>query len=389
MLERECKGTFRITKSGSIEYRIPYYDAKGTRRVKSFTGKTREECIERAGEFCAKNETKNIVIKRDATIPDIARQKLENDYVKNFCGEAGYDRGLQTLAIIERGELADVPIRKITERMLERYLDSITCYAPSVLRKLFSMVSSAFALAYDRKVIDSNLIVAKGIRCPVSAKGEKDVRAMTEEEQKRFVDALMEHKVPYGRNDYKRQILLELYTGMRMGEINALKPENIDFKRGLIHVEATISRGINSRSYYKKHPKTEPSIRDVPISKRAEPILREALEEMRDNPEGLIFYDFNKDDVIATYQVGSFFQRICRKAKVPCAGQHALRHTFATRCIEAGVPAIVLKRWLGHTNIHITMDRYVDVFERMNSSAIGQFENYIDRVKEECMVYVA
>lgn len=104
---------------------------------------------------------------------------------------------------------------------------------------------------------------------------------------------------------------------------------------------------------------------------------------MRDNPEGLIFYDFNKDDVIATYQVGSFFQRICRKAKVPCAGQHALRHTFATRCIEAGIQPVVLKGWLGHTNIHVTLDTYADVFDRMNLGAISKFEEYMDKVLQE------
>ena len=388
-MSRKDKGTFRVTKSGSIEYRISYYDDRGTRRIKSFTGKTKEECRDRAYEFLRKNETKLIEIKPDASIVDIVRQKVENDYVKNFCNEPGYDRNLHVLAILEKGSIGTIPIRDVTEDMLYDYLESVTTYSQTVIRKIFAMIAAAFDMAYDKKVIKSNFIKTKQIKSPKSKKKEKQVRAMTEDEQKRFVDTLLAHKVPYGRNTYKIQLLLELYTGMRMGEINALRPECISFRKGYIHVDATISRGINCKSTLKPHPKTDPSIRDVPISEKAEELLRQALDEMEDNPLGLIFYDHNNDDVVATHQVNAFFKRICEKAKVPLTGQHSLRHTFATRSIEAGVPAVVLQRWLGHTNIHITLDRYTDVFERMNRTSIERYDGYIDRIKEEFFEYTA
>ena len=78
--------------------------------------------------------------------------------------------------------------------------------------------------------------------------------------------------------------------------------------------------------------------------------------------------------------MNSFFKTICKKANVKCSGQHSLRHTFATRCIEAGVPALVLKNWLGHTDIHITLDTYADVFDRMNLGAISKFEAHMEEV---------
>ena len=55
-------------------------------------------------------------------------------------------------------------------------------------------------------------------------------------------------------------------------------------------------------------------------------------------------------------------------------GQHSLRHTFATRCIEAGVPALVLKKWMGHTNIHITLDTYSDVFDKMDFESTDKLD---------------
>ena len=62
---------------------------------------------------------------------------------------------------------------------------------------------------------------------------------------------------------------------------------------------------------------------------------------------------------------------------------HALRHTFATRCIEAGIPAVVLKKWLGHTNIHVTLDTYADVFSRMNFDSMVKFDTLMDEVYDD------
>ena len=171
--------------------------------------------------------------------------------------------------------------------------------------------------------------------------------------------------------------MIALYSGMRMGEINALKSKDIDFQNGFIHVRGTVSRGINYRPYIRQGTKTEAGVRDVPISGLLEPVLRRALSQRKKNPEGLIFYDYNKGGIIETSQVNSFFKRICDKAGIEHTGQHQLRHTFATRCIEAGVSPLVLKNWLGHTNIHITLDTYADVFARMNAGTMDLLERHI------------
>ena len=71
------------------------------------------------------------------------------------------------------------------------------------------------------------------------------------------------------------------------------------------------------------------------------------------------------------------FHRICKKAGISVRGQHALRHTFATRCIEADVPPVVLKKWLGHKDIHMTLDIYADVFDSMHNSAMEKFEGHV------------
>ena len=106
-------------------------------------------------------------------------------------------------------------------------------------------------------------------------------------------------------------------------------------------------------------------------------ILKTAIEKQPDNPYGLLFYDSKNNKIITTSQVNCFFQRVCEKCNIEPRGQHALRHTFATRCIEADVPPVVLKTWLGHTDIHITLDTYADVFNGMHNSAISKLNNYV------------
>ena len=95
---------------------------------------------------------------------------------------------------------------------------------------------------------------------------------------------------------------------------------------------------------------------------------------------GLIFYDYNKKSLVETTQVNCFFRRICEKAGVTYYGQHALHHTFATRCIESGIQPVVLKTWMGHTNIHITLDVYAYVFDKMNDKSVAQFDRYLDSI---------
>lgn len=87
------------------------------------------------------------------------------------------------------------------------------------------------------------------IRRPKSNKATKKVRGLTEAEQQAFVRTLTDYPIPSHGQNYKNQLLIELYTGMRMGEINALSPKDIDFENNIIHVHKTISTGIGNRCF--------------------------------------------------------------------------------------------------------------------------------------------
>ena len=369
-------GTFRIV-NGKYNYRFFYIDEFGEKKRKSFSGVTKDECLQRAEEFLEKQEKRAAAVDPDITIPELLRRKYEEDYAMNFVGEQGYARNLGGIALLERSGFGKMPIVDITEMQIKAFLRSMTKYSDSVIKKTYQQLTAAFKVAVEKGVVERNPMDASDIRRPKSSKKPKDVRGFTQEEQARFLEALRDFKVPRNRNEYKLQLLIELYSGMRMGEINALKPENIDFENGLIHVRSTVSRGLEYRVFIKEGAKTDAGVRDIPINKALEPVLQEAMERKRRNPLGLVFYDHLKNDLITTSQVNCFFHRICKKAEISVRGQHALRHTFATRCIEADVPPVVLKKWLGHKDIHMTLDIYADVFDSMHNSAMEKFEGHV------------
>ena len=330
-------------------------------------------------------ELKNRKIDCSLTIPDILKTKYEYDFSMNYITEAAYDRSLQNIRIIEKSRIGKMPIINVSERDLEIFLKSLTSYANNTISKVYQQLKMAYRIAVEDDLVAKNLMNSRKLeRMPKSVKPDKVVKGLTEEEQIRFMKVLDEYKVPAWRGmGYKNQMLIELYTGMRMGEINALKPEDIDFEKGVIYVRRTISKGLNDKNFVRDSTKTEKGTREVPINDMVRPVLEDAIANAPKNREGLLFYDTKKKSVVTTMQVCCTFKRLLKKAGIEDRGQHALRHTFATRCIEAGVPAVVLRDWLGHTNIHITLDTYADVFTRMNSDAMQKFVDYTELLKSE------
>ena len=375
------EGSFR-QQCRKWNYRFSYKDEYEVSRVKSVTAETKEECLEKALAFLEKLEKKKAGYNVDATITDILSDKYQRNYEKNHTGEAGYRRNLELLKLINKYPISSIPIAEITPNQIELFLQAITVYADNTIKKIHQQVKSAFTIAKEQGIITKNLMALHDFRKPNSRKNKKIVKGFTLSEQMKFEKALAEYKVRENRNDYKLQLLIELYSGLRMGEINALKPEDIDFNLGVIHVRRTVSVTLDGQSTIKYGAKTEKGMREVPICSTLKGYLEEALDNMTENPDNLIFYNHYAGKIIPTGHVNAFFKRVLESAGMETRGQHSLRHTFATRCIESGVPAVVLKEWLGHTDIHITLDTYADVFTGLQNDSINKYETYLDNLNK-------
>ena len=172
-----------------------------------------------------------------------------------------------------------------------------------------------------------------------------------------------------------------LHTGMRMGEINALQPSDVNLKFKTVEVCRTITKNEKDVAVLGEDTKTAAGNRLLPLSEAAQAIFKEVLENYTPNPSKLIFTANGAP--ISTNQVNMELQRLLKKYEIideSVPGKvslHSLRHTYATRCIESGMSAKVLQELLGHTDIKITMNTYCDAFEQLKTADISKVEEYL------------
>ena len=156
-------------------------------------------------------------------------------------------------------------------------------------------------------------------------------------------------------------IYISLSTGLRIGEICALKWSDINVADGKITVQRTIER-IYMVEGEKKHtqlvintPKTVNSCREIPISKELLAMVKPMKKVV--NADFYVLTNEDKPTEPRTYR--NYYNRLMEKLDIPKLKYHGLRHSFATRCIEAGCDYKTVSVLLGHSNISTTLNLYV------------------------------
>lgn len=156
-------------------------------------------------------------------------------------------------------------------------------------------------------------------------------------------------------------VLLSLETGMRIGEIAGLKWTDIDFMNQTITIRRTLQRvSTEPESIKKTHiiegkPKSETSERMIPLSAH---LLKRLLFEVKTSQSEYVVSNGTRymDPRTIRYQ----FRRLLEKLKLPICSFHALRHSFATRCLEKGINIAVISSLMGHSSTKMTLDIYTN-----------------------------
>lgn len=155
-------------------------------------------------------------------------------------------------------------------------------------------------------------------------------------------------------------ILVCLFTGIRIGEICALRWEDISLTEQTIHIQRTMQRIQNYETTGAKTkiivtaPKSVCSIRTIPLPDELGTIISAFC-----NFSCGYFLTGSEDKYIEPRTMQNHFKRVLKRCNIEDANYHALRHTFATRCVEVGFDVKTLSEILGHANVSITMNRYV------------------------------
>lgn len=186
--------------------------------------------------------------------------------------------------------------------------------------------------------------------CPVQR-----TQVLTKTDQKLLERFLLEKAGPF-----ETGVLLALYSGVRIGELCALQWKDLSLEEGTVRVEKTLLRIRNMEpgAFAKTHvvlqrPKTPCSERTIPLP---EDILRCCLPQRR-HPEDYILTGSSR--YMEPRGCLKRYKRILASANVGDYTFHALRHTFATRCVESGFDIKSLSEIMGHASVKITMQRYV------------------------------
>ena len=214
------EGSMHRSEDGYYTFKVYYIDIDNKRKRKGFGGWDPDEVRMRADEFLRDIEDMRNGVERMATIPQILKRRYELDYKNGYTQEPGYYRNMASLKKIEDSAIGRKPIAKITLLEIQDFLGTLKKYSNSVIRKTYSQLKLAYGEAVIAEIVTKNLMLSSQIRCPKSAIPDKRVPSLTVEEQQALVETLTKHKKWGTRNEYSKQILIELYTGMRMGEIN-------------------------------------------------------------------------------------------------------------------------------------------------------------------------
>lgn len=362
------------------QYKIGTYN-NGKLKFKSIYGKTRKEVKEKLDALISDLHTDKYVDKSAVLFKDITLEFIEDGLKFNKLSETSYCRKINTYNQICGHYMASMEIQKISDYDIKDFLVYITKYSNSVIGKIYGLVNNTFKRAIRKNIIKYNFLDDKIEFCkPISSRKDKKVRGLTVAEQKLFISAVTS---PDNIFKYKYQLLLSLFTGMRMGEINALDiNKDIDFVNKQIHIRRTITKDKNDVAIIGDDTKTKNGVRHITMDSQVEYILREYIKnEYTPNRFNLLFYnEKSKNGVFTTGQVNMVFKRLCEAHNIAYGydnNQHMLRHTFATRCIEAGMPANVLAKIMGHADIHTTLDVYCDVFAEYEKKHSNRTYDYL------------
>lgn len=274
--------------------------------------------------------------------------------------ESTYIRYRNTIENHIKPTLGKYPINKISTESVERLvldklvngrLDGNGGLSPKTMSEILLIIKETFKYAQAAGITT----ICSFDRISVK-RVNQEMRVLSVAEQKRLLSIIL--------NDldrYKLGVFICLYTGIRIGELCALQWKNISLNERTMKIEHTMQRlqNENPNALYKTkiivtEPKSNAAIRIIPLPE----FVVETIKHFEGSGNAYVLSGECKS-VVEPRTMQNRFKTYLNEAQIDDANFHSLRHTFATRCIEAGFDVKTLSEILGHSSVKITLDRYV------------------------------
>lgn len=345
-----------------------YYDTNGKRQtMKQRKKETKKQFWVRYIETKQSLNNGTYISNNNDTICSIAENYIKQKHLDGFTSERSNKRETETLTQLKKccSIFINKPIQKVTVSEIEKAKETMRKYSNNTISKIWGLLFKTFKIAYSRRIIIYNIMEDETLTKPISTITPKKVEALTVKEEKKLETTLLKND-----NIYNSILLLQLYTGMRIGEILALSKDCVDFKNNTLTVYRTITRDKNDKVILGNHTKTydkktgvDKGKRTFPLSVKVSKLLKKLLANPLTNINNLIFWDYKRNTFITDGELNSYLNRLNNKEKITeKLHTHKLRHTFITRCQEKGIPLVVIQSLVGHvTGSSITNEVYTSV----------------------------
>ena len=268
--------------------------------------------------------------------------------------------------------IGEIPLNKLTQSDLQKFYADLkkngrkskverygTGVSDRLVRSCHATCRTALQKAVDEKLISVN----PAIGCKLPPKKAQEMQVLTHEEMRRF---LIQSK----QDDFYELALLELATGMRRGEICALKWSDLDFETGALHIQR--------QTYHVDHgvvisePKTKQSCRSIILPPSVLNVLRQYRETV--DSEWMFPSPVKEGEPLNPNGVYRKMVKILDRAQCKRVRFHDLRHTFATTALEHGMDIKTLSAIIGHVSSATTLDIYSHITDEMQANAANKIE---------------
>lgn len=317
--------------------------------------------------------------KSNDTLNKILENYITQKYEDGIISPRSYKRELETLAQIQKtcNNFIDLSIQKVNIEHIEHAKKEIRKYSKSVIEKIWRLLKKGFKIAHSRRKIMFNIMDDETLCRPISAKQQKNIEALTSDEEKKLRKILNNHEKEH---KYRNIVMTQLESGMRIGEVLARSLDDINLVQNTIHIWSTLTQDEKYNIIFKEHTKIydrktgiDKGERTIPMSQEIRKIVLEITECDLRNIKNLLFWDYDKNTFITPNEINQWLKRLNEKYKITNKSltSHVLRHSRITRLQESGVHLSVIQYTVGHTKgSKITDEVYTSISEEFAKSEL-------------------